>query len=56
MISCNKDRMEDKIVTFSKFGDTGAGGITRLSLSPEALSAREEFCWSAPRSLYQWKS
>jgi N-carbamoyl-L-amino-acid hydrolase len=37
-------RMEDKIVTFSKFGDTGKGGITRLSLSPAALEARDEFC------------
>ncbi|BCZ47463.1 Zn-dependent hydrolase [Clostridium gelidum] len=44
MLSCNKERMEDKIKTFSKFGDTGKGGITRLSLSPEALDAREEFC------------
>jgi len=44
MLTCNKDRMEDKIKTFSKFGDTGKGGITRLSLSPAALDAREEFC------------
>jgi len=44
MLSCSKERMEDKVVTFSKFGDTGKGGITRLSLSPEALEAREEFC------------
>ena len=44
MLTCSKDRMEDKIKTFSKFGDTGKGGITRLSLSPEALDAREEFC------------
>jgi N-carbamoyl-L-amino-acid hydrolase len=44
MISCSIKRMEDKIVTFSKFGDTGRGGITRLSLSPEALEARNEFC------------
>lgn len=44
MLTCNKDRMEDKIKTFSKFGDTGKGGITRLSLSPAALEAREEFC------------
>lgn len=43
MISCNKDRLNDKIVTFSKFGDTGKGGITRFSLSPEALAARAEF-------------
>jgi len=35
--------MEDKIKTFSQFGDTGKGGITRFSLSPEALEARGEF-------------
>lgn len=44
MITCSKERMEDKIVTFSKFGDTGKGGITRLSLSPEAIQARDELC------------
>ncbi|AGK96059.1 Zn-dependent hydrolase [Clostridium pasteurianum] len=43
-ISCDRERMEDKIVTFSKFGDTGKGGITRLSLSEPDLQAREEFC------------
>lgn len=43
-ISCNKERMEDKIVTFSKFGDTGKGGVTRLSLSEADLQARAEFC------------
>ena len=42
-ISCNRERLEDKIVTFSKFGDTGKGGITRLSLSQPALDARAEF-------------
>lgn len=35
--------MEDKITTFSKFGDAGHGGITRYSLSPEAHQARDEF-------------
>jgi len=35
--------MEDKIKTFSRFGDTGKGGITRFSLSDEALAARKEF-------------
>ncbi len=39
---CDEARMEDKIRTFSRFGDTGAGGITRLSLSKEALKARDE--------------
>lgn len=43
MITCDKTRMEEKIKTFSRFGDTGHGGITRLSLSPEALEARKEF-------------
>lgn len=43
MYSCNLDRLNDKIKTYSKFGDTGRGGITRFSLSPEALAARAEF-------------
>jgi amidase, hydantoinase/carbamoylase family len=43
MYSCNLERLNDKIKTFSKFGDTGRGGITRFSLSPEALAARAEF-------------
>lgn len=44
MITCSIERLNDKIKTFSKFGDTGKGGITRFSLSPAALEAREEFC------------
>ncbi len=43
MIECNKERMQDKITTMSKYGDAGHGGITRYSLSPEALQARAEF-------------
>lgn len=43
MIQCNYERMEDKIKAFSEFGDTGNGGITRFSLSTEALAARKEF-------------
>lgn len=43
MLSCSLERMKDKITTFSKFGDTGNGGITRFSLSPEAVAARHEF-------------
>lgn len=43
METCSLIRMEDKIKTFSKFGDTGKGGVTRFSLSPEALAARAEF-------------
>ena len=41
--SCSKERMEDKIKTFSRIGDAGHGGITRYSLSEEALDARREF-------------
>lgn len=43
MFVCSKERMEDKIKTFSKFGATGNGGITRYSLSAEAIMARDEF-------------
>ena len=43
MYVCSKDRMEDKRNTVSKFGDAGLGGITRYSLSPEAIMARNEF-------------
>ena len=43
MFKCNLQRMDDKIKTFAKFGDAGHGGITRYSLSPEAIMARDEF-------------
>lgn len=43
MLICSEERVENKIKTFSKFGDTGFGGITRFSLSKEAIKAREEF-------------
>jgi len=43
MYQCNLKRMDDKIKTFAKFGDAGHGGITRYSLSPEAIQARDEF-------------
>ncbi len=43
MYMCDLKRMEDKIKTFAQFGDTGNGGITRYSLSPEAYQARDEF-------------
>jgi len=43
MYTTDKDRMTEKILTFSRFGDLGNGGITRLSLSPAALEARAEF-------------
>ena len=35
--------MNDKIKTFSAFGDAGHGGITRYSLSEAAIMARNEF-------------
>ena len=43
MYIVNKNRMEEKITSFSKHGDLCNGGITRLSLSPPALAARAEF-------------
>ncbi|MGH4036936.1 MAG: Zn-dependent hydrolase [Sphaerochaeta sp.] len=43
MYRCNLQRMKDKIKTFSSYGDAGHGGITRYSLSPEAIHARDEF-------------
>lgn len=43
MYKCDTKRMADKISTFSKYGDAGHGGITRYSLSKEALQARDEF-------------
>ncbi|MDY1591499.1 MAG: Zn-dependent hydrolase [Methanofastidiosum sp.] len=43
MYKCNLERMRDKIKTFSEYGDAGHGGITRYSLSPEAIQARNEF-------------
>ncbi|MDR2312904.1 MAG: Zn-dependent hydrolase [Spirochaetaceae bacterium] len=43
MFTCNKDRVKDKIETFARFGAAGNGGITRLSLSKEAVQARNEF-------------
>ena len=54
MVSCSLERMDDKIKTFSKFGDTGRGGITRFSLSPEALMARAEFKRGWKRSAPLW--
>jgi len=44
MYKTNRERLDEKIKTFSRFGDTGHGGITRFSLSPEALAARDEIC------------
>ena len=44
MINCSMERLEDKIKTFSKFGDTGKGGITRFCFSKPNLEARAELC------------
>ncbi|MDR1894709.1 MAG: Zn-dependent hydrolase [Spirochaetales bacterium] len=43
MYQSDKNRVKDKIETFAKFGATGKGGITRFSLSKEAIAARNEF-------------
>ncbi|CAM3524555.1 Allantoate amidohydrolase [Vibrio aerogenes CECT 7868] len=43
MYKCSLERMTDKISTFSQFGDAGHGGITRYTLSPEDVLARNEF-------------
>ena len=43
MYKCSTERMGDKIKTFSTFGDAGHGGLTRYSLSNEAIMARDEF-------------
>ena len=44
MVTGSRERMQDKIETFSKFGATGNGGITRLCFSNADLQARAEFC------------
>ena len=43
MVICNRDWMEHEIHVMSQFGDTGNGGVTRYSLTPEAHMARDEF-------------
>ena len=43
MYRCDMKSMEDKIKTFSKFGDAGHGGITRYALSEEDKMARAEW-------------
>lgn len=53
MYECSLERMTDKIKTMSQFGDAGHGGITRYSLSPEALQARGEFVRRMERSELQ---
>ncbi len=41
---CNESRLKESIQMFSKFGQTTNGGVTRLSLSPEDVAARNYFC------------
>ena len=55
MYTCDLGRMADKITTMSKYGDAGHGGITRYSLSPEALQARGEFVKRMKVSLVLWE-
>ncbi|MFV0528620.1 MAG: Zn-dependent hydrolase [Lachnospiraceae bacterium] len=43
MYTCNTSRMEDLLRTFSTYGATKGGGITRYALSAAALDARREF-------------
>ena len=43
MYKCSVDRMKDLINTFSQFGATGDGGITRYELSEASIMARTEF-------------
>lgn len=43
MFKCDIDRLEEKIKCYSKFGDTGKGGITRLCLTAEDIEGRNEF-------------
>lgn len=43
MISCSKERLQEKVKAFSKFGATGRGGITRICFTEPDLQARTEF-------------
>ena len=43
MITCSMERIKDKLSTFSAFGATGGGGITRLCFTEADLQARAEF-------------
>jgi N-carbamoyl-L-amino-acid hydrolase len=42
MYNCSLQRLDEKIKTFSKFGDTGKGGVTRFALSEADIAARKE--------------
>lgn len=41
---CNKNRLGQTINEFGSFGKTSNNGVTRLSLSPEDIKARDYFC------------
>lgn len=43
MLECSIERLEEKIKCYSKFGDTGRGGITRLCLTDADVMGRKEF-------------
>ena len=43
MYTVNEERLQQTIEAFSKFGATKNGGVTRLSLSPEDIHARNYF-------------
>lgn len=42
MYRCDPNRLEEKIAAFRRFSEDETRGVTRLSLSKEALQAREE--------------
>lgn len=44
MYKCNEIRLKDIVESFSQFGATASGEVTRLSLSEEDLQARNYFC------------
>lgn len=43
MYKCSLESVSEKVQSFSKFGDTGRGGVTRYAFSPEDIQARKEF-------------
>lgn len=44
MFKINIDSLKEKIETFSKFGKTENGGVTRLLFTKPEIDARKEFC------------
>lgn len=43
MLKTNRERLQNTIELFSQFGATESNGVTRLSLSPEDILARNKF-------------